>query len=134
LEDRRERWAWYWLWVAMAAWIVIASARAGGDQWDNPRYRATMLLFQAALAVQVFFIEARQRRRGLIRLAEVEVAFVASFSAWTISRYDANPSVLSLQMAGVAFGCLSAFFLICDWLWERYRSRKPKVPAGVTGE
>jgi len=50
IPDRSERRAWIWLWVIAWVWIVVSSYRAGGDQWDNPRYRVIFLLWQALLA------------------------------------------------------------------------------------
>ncbi len=49
---KRERLAWLWLWLATWSWILLSSFRAGGDQWDNPRYRVILLLLQAALAAK----------------------------------------------------------------------------------
>jgi peptidoglycan/LPS O-acetylase OafA/YrhL len=126
IEDKRERLAWLWLWAAMALWIIISSARGGGDQWDNPRYRATLLLFQAALAAQVFRIEMASHARGLIRLIEVEAVFVLCFSIWTYSRYNGDTAYLPLGGTFLTFLGLSLLILIGDWLW--FRSKKLKSP------
>ncbi len=131
MKNKRERWAWLWIWIAMVLWTFISSARAGGDQWDNPRYRAILLLFQAALAAQVFLLETRERTRGLIRLIEVEISFVIAFSAWTISRYDVNPFTLTLNQAILIFVGLSFFFLVCDWSWRKYLGKKRKIQNGT---
>jgi 4-amino-4-deoxy-L-arabinose transferase-like glycosyltransferase len=133
ISDKRERLAWLWLWVAMVVWIIISSARGGGDQWDNPRYRATLLLFQAALAVQVVRMEIANQSRGLLRVLEVEAVFVVCFSAWTISRYDANPYLLPLGSAVIAFVSFSLLILICDWLWGRHLQKKRKSLGGAVG-
>ncbi len=127
IKNKRERWAWLWIWITMVLWIFISSGRAGGDQWDNPRYRAILLLFQAALAVQVFLIETQRRTRGLIRLIEVEISFVIAFAAWTISRYDLNSFTLTLNQAILIFVGLTFFCLVCDWSWGKYIGKKRKI-------
>ncbi|HTX93298.1 MAG TPA: hypothetical protein VMC09_18930 [Anaerolineales bacterium] len=124
MTDKRERLAWFWLWIAMAVWMIISSARGGGDQWDNPRYRAILLVFQAVLAAQVLNLQRITHSRGLGRLLAVEAVFVACFSAWTISRYDASPAVLPLGGMAGAFVVVSALILLGDWLWVRYRGKK----------
>ncbi len=85
-EDRRERMAWLWLWLAVWFWIVLASARAGGDQWDNPRYRVIMLLFQAALAAKALTWQRLTHDRWLGRVLAVEGVFLALFGYWYFSR------------------------------------------------
>jgi 4-amino-4-deoxy-L-arabinose transferase-like glycosyltransferase len=85
--DKRERLAWLWLWLASWVWIILASARAGGDQWDNPRYRAIFLLFQAALAVQAFSWQRATRDRWLARVLAVEGVFLVVFGYWYAARY-----------------------------------------------
>jgi len=128
MADKRERLSWFCLWLAMAVWTVIASARGGGDQWDNPRYRVIFLLFQAALAAQVLIVEYRAHSHGLLRVVAVEVAFVVCFSAWTISRYDGNPYLIPLSTIAVTFVALSLFLLVGDWLWIRFRGKKTERP------
>ncbi len=87
MEKKPERLAWLWLWLAGWAWVLISSARAGGDQWDNPRYRVIFLLFQAALAAQAFFWQRSVRDRWLGRLLAVEGVFLALFGYWYAVRY-----------------------------------------------
>src|SRR5258708_26709581 len=43
----RERRLWLWLTAFSWAWIVICAIRAGGSQWDNPRYRLIFFGFEA---------------------------------------------------------------------------------------
>jgi hypothetical protein len=85
--EKRQRMAWLWLWLAVWVWIILASARAGGDQWDNPRYRVILLMFQAAL-VAYSLLRARQTRdRWLGRLLAVEGVFLVFFGYWYVARY-----------------------------------------------
>ncbi len=44
-----------WLALAIWGWVFLASAIAGGDQWDNPRYRAMFMVFQAVFAAWTWY-------------------------------------------------------------------------------
>ncbi len=52
LKDNRPRERRLWLWITVISWlwIILTALRGGGDQWDNPRYRAILLLWQALAA------------------------------------------------------------------------------------
>lgn len=82
-----ERRTWLWLWLAVWLWIALSAFRAGGDQWDNPRYRAIFLLPQAWLAVQAWFWQRESRSPWLGRLLTVEGLFLLLFLYWYLARY-----------------------------------------------
>lgn len=94
MADKRERLAWFWLWLVVWVWILISAARGGGDQWDNPRYRTILLVFQAILAALVISIQSHSHERWLGRLLAIEGVFVICFAAWTWTRKDVNPFLL----------------------------------------
>jgi len=48
-KPKSERWALLLIVLALFAWVLIASLRAGGDLWDNPRYRALLIPWFALL-------------------------------------------------------------------------------------
>jgi hypothetical protein len=87
VAEKRERLAWLWFWLASWIWIILSSARGGGDQWDNPRYRIIFLLFQAALATQALTWQRVTHDRWLLRLLAVEGVFLAFFGYWYAARY-----------------------------------------------
>jgi len=124
MTDKRQRLAWLWLWLVVWIWILISAARAGGDQWDNPRYRTILLVFQAILAAQVILTELKSHARWLGRLLAIEGVFVACFAAWTWTRKDASPFLLPLGGTVAFFIAASLLILIGDWLWERYGHRR----------
>ena len=68
------------------AWIVFASLRAAGDQWDNPRYRAMLLLFQALLAARAWVYWRDSRNPWMVRILAIEAIFVGLFTYWYIVR------------------------------------------------
>ncbi len=50
------------LWVLIMVWILLSSLRAGGDQWDNPRYRINLFVLIAVyLAETLDYLIHRKR-------------------------------------------------------------------------
>ena len=130
MTDKRERQAWLWLWLVVWIWILISAARGGGDQWDNPRYRAILLVFQAILAVQVISIQQQTHERWLGRLLGIEAVFVVCFAAWTWTRKDTNPYLFPMNQALALFVGGSLLILAGDWLWVKYGRRRVIKRAG----
>jgi hypothetical protein len=74
---------WFWLTAIMWLWIIVAALRGGADQWDNPRYRAILIVVEALVAGFAWV----NRDRWLVRWLIVEVVFLAVFTQWYVSRY-----------------------------------------------
>ena len=123
MTDKRERMAWLWLWLVVWVWILISAARGGGDQWDNPRYRVILLVFQAILAAKVISIQQHSQERWLGRLLAIEAVFVVCFAAWTRTRKDTDPYLMPLGTAVGLFIAASLLILAGDWLWVKYGQR-----------
>ncbi len=75
-----------WLGVFSWVWIAVAALNGGGDQWDNPRYRAIFLLWQALLAAWAWQWARTRRDPWLARWLWIEAIFVLSFTWWYITR------------------------------------------------
>ena len=76
-----------WLSVLAWTWILLAALRGGGDQWDNPRYRTILFLWQAILAGYVWVWWRETGNAWFLRLIAMEVVFVVIFTQWYASRY-----------------------------------------------
>lgn len=118
------------LMICLIVWtiILVSSARAGGDMWDNPRYRTTFAGLQAALAAWAW-MEHRRVRDPLFRRAVMAVAAVlAWFLPWYLRRYTPLlwPVVDLIKTLGM--GAATAFLLI---LWDWARSAPMPSPASV---
>lgn len=96
--------------------ILIASLRGGGDQDDNPRYRAAFASVQVALAAWAW-IEYRRSSDPLFRRALVGVAFVlAWFLPWYLRRQFQLPWIVVDPFKTIGLGIASAIlFAIWDW-------------------
>lgn len=118
-----ERRAWLWLWLTVWLWIALSAFRAGGDQWDNPRYRTIFLLPQALLAVRAWFWQRESRSPWLGRLLAVEGVFLAIFLYWYIARYTGwtQGQVHFFVIAGAA-AILGAAIVIVGVIRDRRRA------------
>jgi len=76
-----------WLSLIIWFWILFTSLRGGGDQWDNPRYRAILFIWQAILAGYVWVWWRETKNVWVMRVVAMEVVFVAVFGQWYVNRY-----------------------------------------------
>lgn len=122
--EKRERVAWLWLWLVSWTWILLCSFRAGGDQWDNPRYRLMLLLFQAALAAYSLLWARQTRDRWLGRVLAVEGVFLIVFGYWYAGRYSgwSLPQASFLLVVSIVLAGTVAI-LIISWIWDRRKSQ-----------
>src|SRR5262245_4141811 len=114
-----------WLSLLTWTWILLAALRGGGDQWDNPRYRTLLCVWQAILAgvVWVWWRETRSAWFG--RVALCEVVFLAVFTQWYTSRYFHWGGQLPfLAMIVLIFGIWVAIMAI-GWWQDQKRASVP---------
>lgn len=78
-----------WMWISLLAWtwILLASLRGGGDDWDNPRYRALAFLWQALMGGYVWVWWRETRNAWFLRVLACEAVFLLVFTQWYASRY-----------------------------------------------
>lgn len=113
--------------VVVWATAILASYRAGGDGWDNVRYRAVFLAAQAALAGWAWS-HARQVGAAWLRRTAVLVAgVILIFLQWYLGRYVGTPRLdlngtLALLVAFVVLAI--AVPLISDWRRQRRLTRR----------
>lgn len=106
------------------AWVFIASARAGGDQWDNPRYRTIFLPWMALVAGWAIQFARKTRDAWLARILIVEGVFLAVFTIWYLGRYTPAFRPLSLVVMVVLIVVSSGLILGLGWLRENRRSKQ----------
>ena len=106
-----------WFSSAFLLWVLISSIRAGGDQWDNVRYRAIFTTWMAIVGAWGFFQAKEKHGTWLKRFFLVEGVFVLVFLQWYLSRYYKLfgrmrfwPMVLVI--IGASFAILFGGFLI----------------------
>ncbi len=113
-----------WLTLAVFVWILISAANAGGDMWDNPRYRTMFLVYQALLAAWAFWWAKITKDTWFWRWLAVEAVFVLAFLEWYISRYYPAIPHLSIwtMIILTLLGC--GFILVGGWVWDHKKRIK----------
>ncbi len=89
-------------------WTIISSARAGGDQWDNPRYRSIFLIWMALISAWSWVQTIQKKSFWLWRLLLLEIVYISFFIQWYLSRYygifkrmDFLPMIRLLLLIGI---------------------------------
>jgi hypothetical protein len=112
-----------WLSFAVWGWILFTSLRGGGDQWDNPRYRAILFLWQAVLAGNVWVWWRETRNAWLPRVVMMEVAFLLFFGQWYVNRYYHFGVQLPFdKMVAIILGLWALIFFGGWWLDRKRRA------------
>ena len=86
-KQKDKKFEFLFIWLLSIFWIFLSSIRAGGDMWDNPRYRLSFLLFIAYLVGVAFYHGWKTKDHWLTRFYVAEFVFVLFFLQWYISRY-----------------------------------------------
>ena len=90
IRDKKERGLMVVNAVFVLVWMFISSLRAGGDQFDNPRYRMIFLPWLAFMAAWGIDFALKLRDWCLIRWIAIELIFLGFFTQWYYSRYSAD--------------------------------------------
>jgi len=132
VKDLVEKRALAWLVGASYLWLLVASARAGGDQWDNPRYRAILLVIFALLAGVAWDWARVHRDAWLGRWLGVEGVFLFFFTGWYMKRYTPVGFKLPFwEMIGVIMA-ISVLILGGGWALDRYAAHSHKTKPSLT--
>ena len=123
----QSRWLLLLLFVFFFIWTVVSSARAGGDQWDNPRYRFMLLPFMCL--VIGWTIENYQKTHSpwLWRWVLVVAEFVLFFINFYANRYisPVETQIPFPKMIGLII-LVAVVILFGGWLWDILQARLKK--------
>jgi hypothetical protein len=115
-----------WISIFSLIWITISAIRAGGDQWDNPRYRVNFIPWLALLAAWGLDWAWQKRDFWLVRWVAVEFIFIGFFAHWYIGRYFRIWERMYFQYYVIWVLVLSALVLTSGWLWNLTRKWRKK--------
>jgi hypothetical protein len=118
-EPARDRRLLIWLTTICLFWMVVSSYRAGGDLWDNPRYRTIFLPWLALISGWVWDWARRRGNPWLGRIYLIELFFVLVLTNFYLGRYAhiGLPIKLPLTIALIAVITLVVIWsgLYLDW-------------------
>jgi len=121
-EEKKRR-LFIWLSFVVWGWILFTALRGGGDQWDNPRYRSILFVWQAILAGNVWAWWRETRSAWFQRALAMELVFLLVFGQWYASRYYYLGRQLPFaQMMVLILGSWALIFI-----WGLWRDRKRSV-------
>lgn len=121
LPSGAERDVWRWLAGFSWLWIFLCSVRAGGDQWDNPRYRLIFFGIQALVAAWAWLRWRTDRDPWLPRILVSEALCLLFFGQWYVARYFLIGTHFPIMV--VMGMCIAAVLVIMlgGALWDRLR-------------
>jgi 4-amino-4-deoxy-L-arabinose transferase-like glycosyltransferase len=127
--DRKEhRWLLVTLFVVFLVWVVVSSARAGGDLWDNPRYRYILLPFLSLILAWAIDHYNQTRSLWLWRWVAAIGVFLAFFFYFYITRYIVGiiPTLPFLWMIILITG-IDVLILGGSLLWDKLHTARKTV-------
>jgi hypothetical protein len=107
-------------------WIVLSSLRAGGDQWDNPRYRTAILPWMAIVVSWIFVYFKEQKNPWLNRSYVILGIFCLFFLQWYLSRYYRLWIRLPFMQMILVLVAVTVVFLLGFFLYDRLRGADRK--------
>lgn len=126
-KPRTDKWLMLFLLIAILLWTVVSSARAGGDQWDNPRYRA---VFLPLLSILVGWLSVYSRERHgtwLRRIFLVVIVDVLLFTLWYMPRRGAWGLSMSFVSIVITVAVFSLVFVIGCAVYDSVKKAKKQL-------
>lgn len=114
--------------LAFAAWVLISSVRAGGDQWDNPRYRTAFLPWMAILAGWAWQRIRSQKCPWFWRILSIEIVFVLFFLYWYYNKIIYTFAQIPFLIMILSIIIISVLIIGGGFIWDLNKNRrKPPV-------
>jgi hypothetical protein len=113
--------------VVFFAWTVVSSARAAGDQWDNPRYRAILLPFMAMVFTWVWLRVRQTHSSWFWRWVAVVAVLTIGFTNWYFSRTWGVGIYMSFFTLVADVAVISTLILLGGAIWDWTKKRKGRL-------
>ena len=133
-QPRSDRWGLVVVALSLAAWILVSSLRAGGDQWDNPRYRALLIPWFALLVGWCWQHIRKGHLAWFLRWLAVLLIFFVVFFLWYMFRYQVIKNYIGFfdMIRVIAAGSAAVLLTGIAWdLFKWFKSRKSTPPPAV---
>jgi hypothetical protein len=113
---------------------VVSSARAAGDQWDNPRYRAILLPWMSMIFAWTWLRIREHHPVWFWRWVAVVAGLTLGFTNWYFTRKWSFGIGMSFFTLVEGITGISALILlggaVYDWIKKRQRNRLREAPHG----
>jgi len=114
--------------LVFTLWAVVSSLRAGGDLWDNPRYRTSFLLWMSIIAGWGWITARDHKDPWLARWIGAEVIFLITFGIWYANRVYKLGLEIPFYGMVVLILLLTAVILIGGAIYDRYKNAGKGIP------
>lgn len=110
--------------LSLVSWLIIliASYRAGGDQWDNPRYRAIFLSIQIAVSAWLWVVRKQANDRWFPRTIISFGLMILWFIPWYLQRITSFDWIIDNVFATFGAGAISVLL----YIYLDIKQHKPK--------
>lgn len=121
-----------WLGLVCWGWIMVSALNAGADQWDNPRYRAILLIWQVILAAWALEYARLHHDAWLWRWLAVEAVFVGLFTEWYLGRYYPGFIHLDIKLMSLITLLICGGIIIGGVIWDRrHKVKTSSISSGL---
>jgi hypothetical protein len=125
---KNRDWSMVWFFILFIGWVIVSSARAGGDQWDNPRYRAILLPWTALIIGWVWNYLSQNIRPWFWRIVALEILFVVIFTNWYLYRKFEAGIIIPFNWMFLIFGSGTLLIIGGGIIWDRIRQTRQQKP------
>lgn len=111
--------------LIFAVWVLVSSARAGGDLWDNPRYRYMLLPFMSIVVAWACVYFKQNRSPWFWRWLAVIAEFLLFFTNFYLNRYvQGIGTQLPFNLMIVLILFVALLILGGGWIFDWLKHRK----------
>jgi hypothetical protein len=131
-NSKESKWLLVLINLVFLFWVFVSSARAGGDQWDNPRYRYILLPFMSLLIAWSFDHFQKTHSPWFWRWVAVIAEFFLLSMKWYLNRYMDFGTKFSIFFTMEIVGILAVIILGGGLVWDAVirHVKKPQVNNG----
>ncbi len=132
-RPKSDRWGLLVIVLALFGWILVSSLRAGGDLWDNPRYRALLIPWFALLVGWCWQRLRSGHLAWFLRWVGMVLVFFVVFFMWYLFRYQVIKEYIGFfDMIRVILAGWAVILLTGIWdIYKYIKGKHRKVPTQV---
>lgn len=123
-DKKESRWLLVLYTLVFFLWVGVSSARAGGDLWDNPRYRYILLPFMALIIAWALSHYQHTRSAWFLRWTAVIAVFLTFFMILYVCRYTGVHFLFSFTQTIFIIAFLTFVILAGSLIWDMLKRHR----------